>query len=199
MSLRHSYTLIAPWYDLLLRRATAAARRRSLRALHERPAGEVLVAGIGTGLDLPHLPAHHRYTGIDLTPAMLGRLRRQPAPAPMHILCGDVQSLPFANGSFDAVVLHLILAVVPHPERCLAEAARVVRPGGSLHVFDKFLRPGQSAPLRRALNPLTRHLATRLDVVLEDLLVQVPDLHCASDHPAMAGGWFRLVRLERKN
>ena len=198
MSLRHSYSLIAPWYDLLLRRATVTARRQSLQALHERPAGEVLIAGIGTGLDLPHLPGHHRYTGIDLTPAMLGRVHHQPAPAPVQILCGDVQALPFADASFDAVVLHLILAVVPEPSRCLAEAARVVRPGGSLHVFDKFLRPGQRAPLRRALNPLTRRLATRLDVVLEDLLAQVPDLHCVRDHPAMAGGWFRLIRLERR-
>ena len=110
---------------------------------------------------------------------------------------GDAQRLPFANHSFDAAVLHLILAVVPEPADCLAEIARVVRPGGSVLIFDKFLRHGQSALLRRMANPLMRRIATRLDVVFEDLLDTRPELSMESDEAALAGGWFRMIRLRR--
>lgn len=195
MSLRHSYSLIAPFYDVFLNAATRAARRRSLAALDGLAPGRVLVSGIGTGLDLPHLPRQHRYVGLDLTPAMLRRARQRGQPGALALVQGDAQRLPFPNGAFDAVVLHLILAVVPNPQACLREAARVARPGGMLLIFDKFLKPGEPGGWKRALNPLTRHVATRLDVVFEEVMDAVPGLHRQHDTPALAGGWFRLIRL----
>jgi phosphatidylethanolamine/phosphatidyl-N-methylethanolamine N-methyltransferase len=195
--LRRSYTLIAPFYDAFITAATRGPRRRSLAALGAAPAREVLLVGVGTGLDIPHLPAHHRYTGLDLTRAMLRRAQRRPSPAPICFVEGDAQAMPFADHSFDAAVLHLILAVVPHPGRCLAETARVVKPGGTLLVFDKFLRPGEPGRWKRALNPLVRHVATRLDVVFEDALRHAPALERHADEPALAGGWFRFIRLRK--
>jgi hypothetical protein len=64
-------------------------------------------------------------------------------------------------------------------------------------VLDKFLRPGQRAWLRRALTPLMGVVATRLDVVFEELLARVPGFVVESDQPALAGGWFRRIRLRR--
>jgi ubiquinone/menaquinone biosynthesis C-methylase UbiE len=198
LSLKHSYALIAPFYDAFLTAATHGARGRSLLPLNELPAGDVLVAGIGTGLDIPHLPAQHRYTGIDLTRAMLAKAQRRIGGKHVRLVQGDVHRLPFADARFDAVVLHLILAVVPQPERCLAEAARVLKPGGCVLVFDKFLRPGERALWKRAMNSLTRHVATRLDVVFEDVLAAAPSLERHHDEPALAGGWFRLIRLGKR-
>ncbi len=196
MSLKNSYTLIAPFYDAAVARATQAARKRSLSVLPEAPS-RILLAGVGTGLDLPHLPAHHHYIGLDLTHAML----RRAIPRADHVdfapVRGDAQNLPFAAGSFDIAVLHLILAVVPDPAKCLGEIARVLRPGGQALVFDKFLRPGEPAWLRRVANPLVSRLATRLDVVFESLLPAAPGLKVELDQPALAGGWFRMIRLRR--
>jgi ubiquinone/menaquinone biosynthesis C-methylase UbiE len=110
---------------------------------------------------------------------------------------GDAQNLPFADSSFDHAILHLILAVVPDPAACLAETARVLTPGGSVLIFDKFLLPAQRAPLRRLINPLLRRVATRLDVVFEEVLAGTPDLTLESKQPALASGWFRLIRLKR--
>jgi len=110
---------------------------------------------------------------------------------------GDAQRLPFADASFDSAVLHLILAVVPQPAHCLAEIERVLKPGGQVFVFDKFLRRGQAAILRRLINPLVRRVATRLDVIFEDLLPAAPGLMLEHDQPALAGGWFRMIRLRK--
>jgi ubiquinone/menaquinone biosynthesis C-methylase UbiE len=197
VSLKHSYTLIAPFYDAFLDAATRGARRRSLARLAAEPPRDVLVNGVGTGLDLPHLPPQHRYTGLDLTRAMLKRALPRASALDFRSVQGDAQRLPFADASFDVVVLHLILAVVPEPIRCLQESARVTRRGGTLLVFDKFLRPNEKAYLKRAMNPLARRVATRLDVRFEVLLAQVPALALESDEPALAGGWFRLLRLRR--
>ncbi len=196
MSLKHSYTLIAPFYDAAISRATQAARRRSLAAL-PCAAGRVLLAGVGTGLDLPHLPPHHQYVGLDLTHAMLRRALPRASRIDFAPVQGNAQALPFADESFDVAILHLILAVVPEPAECLAEISRVLRPGGAVLVFDKFLRHGQSALLRRMANPLLRRVATRLDVIFEPLLLAAPELRVEHDQPALAGGWFRMIRLRK--
>lgn len=157
----------------------------------------MLLAGVGTGLDLPHLPPQHRYVGLDFNRPMLRRALPRTGRLDFLPVQGDVRTLPFAAASFDGAILHLILAVVPEPERCLAEIVRIVRPGGTVVVFDKFLQHGQPALLRRLANPLVRRVATRLDVVFEEVLATTPQLYCEDDRPALAGGWFRLIRLRR--
>lgn len=198
MSLKTSYYFIAPFYDIFLARATRNARQRSLSRLPQSGKVRVLLSGAGTGLDFPFLPSCHEYTALDMTRAMLARAMPRANGLHMQWVLGDSMGLPFAAGSFDFVVLHLIMAVVPQPQRCLAEAARVLRPGGRILLFDKFLRRGERAWLRRGLTPLIGQLATRLDVVFEDVLEAVPGLRVLSDEPALAGGWFRLIELQKE-
>lgn len=196
--LRLSYSLIAPLYDLAVERPLLKARAQSLRSLPTDPPGRVLLSGVGTGLDLPMLPVLHRYVALDFSAAMLSRAKPRGVNLQIDWVLGDSMALPFADVQFDHVVLHLILAVVPRPEKCLGEAARVLKPGGTILVFDKFLRPRQHAWLRRALNPLTRRLATRMDVVFGEVLHEVPQLQVVSDVPLLAGGWFRGIVLRKE-
>lgn len=193
--LRMSYSLIAPLYDAVIERPMREARQRSLRALPTDAGKRILISGVGTGLDLPLLPTLHRYTALDFNPAMLARAKSRGEKLDVEFVLGDSMALPFTDAQFDYVILHLIVAVVPEPQRCLSEAARVLKPGGTIILFDKFLRPHQRAPLRRLFNRITRRFATRMDVVLEDVLRAAPALEVISDVPMLANGWFRVIVL----
>jgi ubiquinone/menaquinone biosynthesis C-methylase UbiE len=195
--LRMSYSFIAPLYDLAIERPMREARVASLAALPNSEPKSVLISGVGTGLDLPLLPTLHRYTALDFNPAMLSHARPRAEQLDVDFVLGDSMDLPFADAQFDFVVLHLIVAVVPEPQRCLSEAARVLKPGGTILLFDKFLQPQQSAPLRRLLNVISRRFATRMDVVFEDVLKATPELTVASDVPRLANGWFRAIVLRK--
>ena len=144
------------------------------------------------------LPELHRYIALDFNAAMLSRARPRGLGLRIEWVLGDSMALPFYDAHFDHVVLHLILAVVPQPAQCLSEAARVLKPGGTIIILDKFLRPNKLAPLRRALNPLSRRIATRMDVVFEEVLREAPQLQKVGDVPLLAGGWFRGIVLQKK-
>lgn len=196
MSLRTSYTLLAPVYDWLIGPALARVRAQSLARLPSAGA-DILINGAGTGLDLPLLPGTNRYTALDLTRAMINKAQPRRGSLDLYWVQGDSQRLPFRDDSFDHVLLHLILAIVPDSRAALRETARVLRTGGRVFVLDKFLRHGELAPLRRLFNPLMRRIATRTDVVFEDVLAGTPGLRVIDDQPVMAGGWFRMITLEK--
>jgi ubiquinone/menaquinone biosynthesis C-methylase UbiE len=194
-SLQRAYDLWAPIYDRAVIGFSRGPRAANIAEIPST-ARTILVVGAGTGLDLPLLPPQALCVALDISWAMLSRARNRAGTA--QLLQADAENLPIASAACDVVLLHLILAVVPHAEQALAEASRVLRPGGTLLIFDKFLRPGQRAPLRRLLAPLSGAVATRTDLVVEELLRQHPELQLESDVPAAVGGWFRRLRLQRR-
>jgi len=201
MALKHSYSVLAPLYDAAVRGPLDQVRRKSLARLKDIQDKDILINGIGTGLDLEYLPDGPRYTGSDITPLMLKRAQKRAnqSAIDINLICADSQNLPFENESFDVIIMHLILAVVPDPERALQEADRVLKKNGNIYILDKFLKPGQLAPVRRSLNTVLRHIATRTDVVFEDVLSRCTHLHLVHDEPALAGGWFRLIELAKRS
>lgn len=203
MALKHSYTLLAPIYDAIVSGPIDTYRHISLSRIKHTANKSILINGIGSGLDIPYLPEGASYTGTDITPAMLQRAKQRAHKYQIDNLLdikfqlADSQALPFEDNQFDSVVMHLILAVVPNPTMALKEACRVVKPAGKIYIFDKFIRPGQLALVRRFLNIFLRHIATRTDVVFEDVLKSNPQLKLIHDEPALARGWFRLIELRK--
>jgi len=99
----------------------------------------VLEIGCGTGPITRSLAENPRLmvVGVDPSPTMLDRARElSRAFANIEFREGDARDLPFAGGTFDAVIYHTTLCHIPGPEVALAEAHRVLVPGGQLAIFD---------------------------------------------------------------
>jgi demethylmenaquinone methyltransferase / 2-methoxy-6-polyprenyl-1,4-benzoquinol methylase len=141
------FDAIAPRYDLVNRLITFGLdqpwRRRTVRALALPPGAVVLDLACGTGA-LGELAqrAGYRVVGADMSAGMLaGRSPGSPA------LQSDAAALGIADGSFDGVVCGYALRNFTDLAASLAEAARVLRPGGRIAVLEVATPPN---PLVRA-------------------------------------------------
>jgi ubiquinone/menaquinone biosynthesis C-methylase UbiE len=114
--------------------AGTAYKRRLLDVLDVRPGHTVVDIGCGPGTDLAKLAAATgsggQVIGVDRDPAMaLEAARRVPS---VSIRVGDAEALPLAGASADRVRTDRVLQHVADPARAMAEAHRVLRPGGVL-------------------------------------------------------------------
>jgi ArsR family transcriptional regulator len=111
-----------------------------LASLPPAPVGRLLDIGTGTGRLLELLaPRIAAGVGIDASRAMLALARTRLAkPGLGHcaVRLADMYRLPLPDAMFDAVVLQMVLHHAEDPAAALAEAARVLRPGGALVVVD---------------------------------------------------------------
>jgi SAM-dependent methyltransferase len=118
------------------------------------PGTALLDIGCGSGYALRMAAARGAtVTGLDLTPELLEIARERVPKA--TLVTGGMDDLPFADATFDAAVGFNAFPFADDPVRALAEAARVVRPGG-LVAATTFAEPerNQSTALHLALQPL---------------------------------------------
>jgi SAM-dependent methyltransferase len=126
--------------------------------------GKVLELGIGGGLNLEFYDPNgvDSVTGVDPSEAL--RLRAVAAPRPegldVEVLDGDAEDLPFDAGAFDTVVCTFTLCSVRNPAAALAEARRVLKPGGNFLFSEHGLAPDAAVQRwQRRLEPFQKRLA----------------------------------------
>ena len=161
-------------YDVFFGRVFFPRIVRVIRSLGIEPGARVLELGVGTGLSLEAYPQHCQVTGIDLAPEMLERAQdRVNRNGWRHVTLqqGDALNLAFADDAFDYVMAFHVVSVVPDPQRMMAEAERVCRPGGLLAIINHFRsRQRAVARVQRGIDPVTRRLGWTTTLCLPQLL-----------------------------
>jgi len=109
-------------------------RRKILKYAH----GKVLEVGVGTGANFTLYPNDIKIVGIEPSEAMLkkARLKLDSAKVPIELIQGNAEQLPFADDSFDTVLVTLVLCSVKDLNKSLSELHRVLKPGGTVILFE---------------------------------------------------------------
>jgi phosphatidylethanolamine/phosphatidyl-N-methylethanolamine N-methyltransferase len=190
------YRLWAPVYDIVFGCLSARPRHRTIELLTLQPGERLLIPGVGTGLDLPYIPACISVVAADLSPAMLTRAKIKGGHHGTGLLLMNGQQLACPNETFDAVLLNLILSVVPDGATAFGEAWRMLKPGGRIVLFDKFLPEGASlTPGRQRLGQVIRALGTDPNRRLSEVIGDRPGMTIDLDEASLLGGQYRIVRL----
>jgi ubiquinone/menaquinone biosynthesis C-methylase UbiE len=141
-----------PWlYDLSLALSEWRGLGRWRAWLARGTTGRTLDLGAGTGRTLPLLPSGARGVGVDPNAAALARARRRAPGVPLVV--ARAEALPFRDGAFDTVLAGLVLCSVADPDAALAEARRVLRPGGALRLLEHVRAVGLVGRLQDLVQP----------------------------------------------
>ncbi|HEX3008987.1 MAG TPA: class I SAM-dependent methyltransferase [Bacteroidales bacterium] len=195
---RIRYTLYTPVYDKA-GKIFSASRKKAIADLNIKKGDRVLLIGAGTGLDLEYLPKDCFITATDLTPSMIERMKQRNGTLNLQLetIVMDGQKLLFPDDTFDKIILHLILAVIPNPVACMREAERVLKPGGTISVFDKFVPSNQTVTFgRKMLNIIVNLFFSDITRKAEHIVAQT-QLKVISDVPADFRGQFRRFIIEK--
>lgn len=140
----------------------------SVRFLAEHASGVLFDVGVGERPYSEHFDSRvSRYVGLEYPPVVFGNLNPNLSDelhkvAGIIDVWGDGQCLPVADESVDTVLSLEVLEHVPDPEACVAEMARVLRPGGKLLLTVPFAAPRHQLPF-----DFRRYTAEGLSNVLE--------------------------------
>lgn len=168
----------------------------------------VLEVGCGTGVltrMLAEWPDVAAVVGVDPASALLTRARQLAVGLPgISFQEADARALPFQDGTFDVVVFDSTLCHVPRAAAALQEAARVLRPGGSLAAFDgdyatTTVALGEHDPLQACADTTMansvhdRRLVRRLPALVRDAGFDIARVRSHGFVETAAGGYMLTI------
>jgi ubiquinone/menaquinone biosynthesis C-methylase UbiE len=162
-AIKKRYDRIAPYFDGMEAIMEGLFFKSWRKRLWAKVDGHhILEVGVGTGKNFDYYPQDARITAIDFSDKMLmqARHKRDRKNVTVELDLMDVQSLYFADNSFDTVIASFVFCSVPAPVKGLKELYRVCKPGGQVLLLEHLL---SSKPLlagvMNLLNPVVVALA----------------------------------------
>jgi ubiquinone/menaquinone biosynthesis C-methylase UbiE len=145
----------AATYDLINRGAERRVLGPIRRQLLGDLAGRVLEIGAGTGANFPYYPPSVHLVATEPDPFMLRRAqqRAREIGRDLELHQAPAEALPFADQSFDAIIVTLVLCTVERPHDALAELRRVLKPDGSVRFIEHVRAEGWLGRVQDALVP----------------------------------------------
>jgi ubiquinone/menaquinone biosynthesis C-methylase UbiE len=192
------YTLYTPGYDLIAQ-YLRDSRKKSIDSLEIESGDKVLIIGAGTGLDLEFLPSDCDIIATDITPSMIDGIKKRNKVLNLKVqaMVMDGQALDFGDNMFDKIILHLIISVIPDPIACIKEAERVLKSGGQIVVYDKFVpKDRKVSSIRKIANVFTNFLFSDITRSFESIILN-SGLTILSDKDADFNGNFRLIKMTK--
>jgi ubiquinone/menaquinone biosynthesis C-methylase UbiE len=144
-----SHPLFARVYERFSAREEAHGQAENRVRLLRGLRGRVVEVGAGNGLNFAHYPSSvTEVVAVEPEPYLRERAqeRGRAAPVRVQVVEGSAEALPLEDASVDAVVVSLVLCSVADQAAALAEARRVLRPGGELRFYEHVIshRPAKA-------------------------------------------------------
>lgn len=162
VKIKKRYNRIAPIFDAIEGLMEFAFFRNWRKLVWQKTEGKnILEVGVGTGKNFPFYPSGAAITAIDFSDKMLDRAKQKADKlgTEVHLQLMDIESLKFADHTFDTVVATFVFCSVPDPIQGLDEIKRVCNPGGKIVLLEHVLSSNALlAAFMNLLNPMVVRL-----------------------------------------
>lgn len=166
-SIIKSYKRVSSFYDYTFGQVFRPGQRKLVSMMNCSDNDKVLEIGIGTGTSFKYYPPETFVTGIDISPDMLEKAKKNIKNLNLskkNVLMMNGEQLKFEDDSFDKVVGMYVVSVTQNPDLLIREMKRVCKPNGDIYLVNHFSFDSDSKILKlieKGLMPVSKYLGWR--------------------------------------
>ena len=166
-SIIKSYKRVSGFYDYTFGQIFRPGQKKLVSMMECTSTDKVLEIGIGTGTSYKYYPMETEVTGIDISPDMLEKARKNIRKHNLqnkNVIMMNGEQLKFEDNSFDKVVGMYVVSVTQNPNLLIKEMKRVCKPNGDIYLVNHFSFETDSKfmkILEKGLMPVSKYLGWR--------------------------------------
>ena len=166
-SIIKSYKRVSGFYDYTFGQIFRPGQKKLVSMMECTPTDKVLEIGIGTGTSYKYYPMETEVTGIDISPDMLEKAKKNIIKHNLqnkNVIMMNGEQLKFEDNSFDKVVGMYVISVTQNPNLLIKEMKRVCKPNGDIYLVNHFSFETDSKfmkILEKGLMPVSKYLGWR--------------------------------------